>query len=305
MWLRCFTAVPAAGWLTIWRCPLAARLFNLVFRMIFRPLCAALCAVVWCAALAAQPATPASPLQGTEVVLQGTVVLPAQQTEVVSLPVAGVVQALLVSPMALVRAGQPLARVLSPQLADMQREWRTAAAQARLARSKAERDEALFKEGIVAELRRNESVAQAEMADLAAQERRQALRLAGVSEARLLGGQDALSPQLDISAPTGGTVLELLATPGQRLEAGSPLLRLGRADKWVIEFQASAAQLQGMRVGDVLAVDGCSKAARVSAISPQVSATQNLQARAELVGREDCLRLSQFVQLRWQRAGAR
>lgn len=248
------------------------------------------------------PAPMATPLDVALVQLQGTVVLPAQQSEVVSLPVAGVVQAVLVSPMSPVQAGAVVARILSPQLADMQREWRSAATQARLARTKAQRDDELFKDGIVAEQRRNESQAQAEMAELAALERRQALRLAGVPEARLQDMSEPLSPLLELRAPAGGTVLEQLAAPGQRLEAGSPVLRLGRADKLAIEFQASAQQLSGLRVGDVLEVQGCRQPARVRAISPQVSATQNLMARAELAAPEDCLRINQFVNLRWQRA---
>jgi cobalt-zinc-cadmium efflux system membrane fusion protein len=261
---------------------------------------------VWAQTTApAQPVTaPAvSPLDSAVVQLQGTVVLPAQQSEVVSMPLAGVVQAVLVSPMSAVKAGQPVARILSPQLADMQREWRAAVSQAGLARAKAQRDEELFNDGIIAAQRRNESNALAQTADLAALERRQALKLAGVPEARLQEGAEPLSPALDIAAPTGGTVLEQLASPGQRLDAGSPLVRLGRADKLAIEFQAPASQLAGLRVGDALVVEGCSKPARVSAISPELSsATQNLMARAELVAAENCLRINQFVRLRWQRA---
>lgn len=256
---------------------------------------------VW--AQTAPAAASPSPLDIAVMQLQGTVVLPAQQSEVVSMPLAGVVQAVLVSPMSVVKAGQPVARILSPQLADMQREWRAAASQASLARAKAQRDDELFNDGIIAEQRRNESQAQAQTAELVAQERRQALKLAGVAEARLQSSNEPLSPSLDITAPTGGTVLEQIASPGQRLEAGSPLVRLGRADKLAIEFQAPAAQLAGLRVGDTLTVEGCSKPARVSAISPQLSsATQNLMARAELTAPENCLRINQFVRLRWQRA---
>lgn len=256
---------------------------------------------VW--AQTAPAAASPSPLDIAVMQLQGTVVLPAQQSEVVSMPLAGVVQAVLVSPMSVVKAGQPVARILSPQLADMQREWRAAASQASLARAKAQRDDELFNDGIIAEQRRNESQAQAQTAELAAQERRQALKLAGVAEARLQSSNEPLSPSLDITAPTGGTVLEQIASPGQRLEAGSPLVRLGRADKLAIEFQAPASQLAGLRVGDTLTVEGCSKPARVSAISPQLSsATQNLMARAELTAPENCLRINQFVRLRWQRA---
>lgn len=241
-------------------------------------------------------------------VLQGTVVLPAQQSEVVGMPVAGVVQAVLVAPMQTVRAGQPVARIMSPQLVEWQREWLLAEAQARLAHSKSQRDEQMFADGIVSEHRRNESRAQYEMAALAARERRQALRLAGLSEAALAQATSTsgLSPQLTLVAPVGGMVLEISVTPGQRLEAGSPVAMVGRSGRLAIELQASSLQARQLRVGDSLAVEGCKLPARISAISSQVSAqTQSVQLRAELTGREDCLRINQFVQVHWQGAAGR
>jgi RND family efflux transporter MFP subunit len=163
----------------------------------------------------------------------------------------------------------------------------------------------MFAEGIVSEHRRNESRAQYEMAALAARERRQALRLAGVSEGALAqaSSTSGLSPQLTLTAPVGGMVLDISVTPGQRLEAGSPVAMVGRTGRLAIELQASSEQARQLRVGDALAVEGCKLPARVLAISSQVSAaTQSVQLRAELTGREDCLRINQFVQVRWQGA---
>jgi RND family efflux transporter MFP subunit len=243
---------------------------------------------------------------GGGLVLPGTVVLPAQQSEVVSLPTASVVQAVLVAPMQTVRAGQPLARVMSPELVAWQREWLQAETQARLAHGKAQRDEQLFADGIVSEHRRNESRAQYEMAALSARERRQSLRLAGLGEAALTqaAATASLSPQLTLSAPVAGMVLDIGVTPGQRLEAGSPVARIGRAGRLAIEVQASRQQAQGLQVGDVLAVEGCKLPAKISAISSQLSSTtQSVQLRAELTGREDCLRINQFVQLRGPAGG--
>lgn len=279
------------------------------------------------AALSPCAAALAQPLISDVRVFQGTVVLPADQSEVVSMPLPGVVQRVLVTPMSAVRAGQPVVRVISPALVEMQREWVTAHTQARLAQATAARDEALFNEGLVAQQRQQASRAQFEMADLAARERREALRLAGVSDEALQpllsspvpgasSGQataaaspalpSGLQAALELKAPTSGTVLEVLALPGQRLEAGAPVVRLGRMDKLVIELQATQAQLAGLRVGDTLRVDGCQRPARLSAIGRELnSATQNVMMRAELSGRDDCLRINQFVTLRWQRAAGR
>lgn len=242
------------------------------------------------------------------VFLQGTVVLPAQHSEVVSMPVAGVVQSVLVTPMQSVRAGQPVASIMSPQLVEWQREWLMAESQARLAQGKAQRDEQMFADGIVSEHRRNESRAQYDMAALAARERRQALRLAGVNDAALAKAlsTSTLSPLLTLTAPVAGMVLEQSVMPGQRLEAGSLVVRVGRSGRLAIDLQVSAQLAPALRVGDRLDVDGCQQPARLVAISNQVSAaTQSIMLRAELTGDEDCLRINQFVQVRTQGQGTR
>src|SRR5450830_1884676 len=190
---------------------------------------------------------------GANLVLQGTVMLPSQATDLVSAPVGGVVQAVLVSPGQSVRAGTPVARLLSPQLVEWQRDWLQADTHAQLARERLQRDEQLFAEGIIAEQRLRE---------------------------------------------TRGQVLELSATPGQRLDAGMPVARLARAGLLSIEVQASQQQLGWLKVGDPLKVDGCKTPARLAAITPQVSsASQAALLRADFSGNENCLRVNQFVQL--------
>jgi hypothetical protein len=243
----------------------------------------------------------------TGITLQGTAVLPAQQSEMVSMPVVGIVQSVLVSPMEKVRAGQPVARITSPQLVEWQREWLTAQAQAKLSQAKAQRDEQLFVEGIVSEYRRNESRAAYEMAALTARERRQALRMAGMGEAALSQATmtSALSPQLTLLAPVSGFVMEQSVVPGQRLEAGNTVVRIGRAGRLAIELQVPHQQVQGLRVGDSLVVDGCKSAAKLVAIPAQVnSLTQSVMVRAELSAQEDCLRVNQFVLAYPQARGA-
>src|SRR5450830_926785 len=173
----------------------------------------------------------------------------------VSAPVGGVVQAVLVSPGQSVRAGTPVARLLSPQLVEWQRDWLQADTQAQLARERLQRDEQLFAEGIIAEQRLRETRGQSRMAQVTLDERSQALRLAGVSAQQLK--HPALDASLTLVAPASGTVLELSATPGQRLDAGMPVARLARAGLLSIEVQASQQQLGWLKVGDPLKVDGC------------------------------------------------
>jgi RND family efflux transporter MFP subunit len=237
-------------------------------------------------------ATPVASAQ--DLVLQGTVVLPPQAVYQVSAPLTGVVQKVWVSPGQGVRAGQPVASLLSPQLMEWQRDLMQAQAQAQLAASKLERDEKLFAEGIIAELRLQDTRNQNQLAQLALNERRQALQLVGAG-----GHPAALAPGLTLNATATGTVLEVLATPGQRLEAGMPVAKMARAGLLVLELQATAAQARMLHIGDRLGVEGCQTPARLSAISPQVTVgNQAVLLRAELSSKETCVRVNQFVQVR-------
>lgn len=223
-------------------------------------------------------------------VLQGTVELPPQATELLSTPLAGVVQQVLVGPGQQVKAGEIVARLLSPELVSWQREWLQSQAQEKLAADKLARDEKLHAEGIIAGLRLQESRTQYRLAQINAQERQQALQLAGAEG-------DRLRPELAVRAAAAGTVLEVLATPGKRLEAGMPIAELARDSKLSLALQATRDQIQQLRVGDTLTVQGCKTPARLAAIVPHINAAnQTIQLRADMLGREDCLRIHQYVQ---------
>lgn len=229
----------------------------------------------------------------TGLVLQGTVELPPQATELLSTPVTGVVQQVLVAAGQKVKAGEPVARLLSPELLVWQRELLQAQAQARLTATKLERDEKLHAEGIIAGLRLQDSRTQNELAQLTVRERRQTLQMAGASTSG-----DALQPGLTLRASVAGTVLEVTATPGQRLDAGMPVAKVARSGKLAIALQATPEQTQTLRTGDLLAVQGCKTPATLVAIVPQVSAgNQAVQLRADFMSAEDCLRVNQFVQV--------
>ena len=93
------------------------------------------------------------------------------------------------------------------------------AAQLELATKKTERDENLFKEGIIAASRLQDTRNQLAQAQVAVQERAQMLKLAGMRQAAIatLASQHGLNPVIDIQTPRGGTVLELMVAPGQRV----------------------------------------------------------------------------------------
>lgn len=231
--------------------------------------------------------------------IAGTALLPNDAVEMASAPLAGTVQAVRVSRLQRVARGEVLARLHSPQLLEWQRDFAQSSAQASLAAKKLARDEALFREGIVSESRVQEARSAHAQAAVAARERRQALRLAGLSEAALgqLAAGGALSAVLAVTAPADGVVLELLASPGQRLDAGAPVARIGRTARLVLELQASREQSAAVRVGDRVTVEGCPQPGRIAALGPQVdTASQTVPMRAELPGAQACLRANQYIE---------
>ncbi len=224
------------------------------------------------------------------VTFQGTVILPPQATMVVSAPLAGVVQDIGVGVGQSVRAGQTVARLMSSQLLEWQRDTRQAQSNAKLAQAKLQRDEQLAAEGLIAQVRLQETRNQYEIAQSIAAERRQAMQLAG-------GVAESNQPLLALNAAVAGTVMEVLATPGQRVEMGMPVLRIARAGLLAVELQATLAQARTLRVGDSITLEGCRTPARLAAIAPSVNANnQSVVLRADFQSTEPCLRINQFVQ---------
>jgi multidrug efflux pump subunit AcrA (membrane-fusion protein) len=230
--------------------------------------------------------------------LSGTAVAPTSAVALVSTAVSGVIQSIHVNSLQQVKAGTPVATLFSQQLMEMQREYLQLAIQARLSQQKVARDQQLFNEGIIAQTRVQDSRGSALQASLAANERYQALRGAGMSVAALnkLLSSNTLSPMLTVNAGVAGTLLELNLNPGQRIEAGMPIARVSKDGALWIEFQASQQQAQVVRIGDALQLKGCGLA-KVIAISPQINgANQSTLIRAQQAGNDGCLKLNQFVE---------
>lgn len=230
--------------------------------------------------------------------LSGTVVAPAGAVSIVSAQVSGVVQAIHVDSLRQVAAGTPLVTLFSAQLMEMQREYLQLATQSQLAQQRLVRDEALATEGIIAASRLQETRGAAVQAEVAASERRQALRAAGLSEAALASmlRSKTLTPGLTLHAGRSGTLLEMSAQIGQRVEAGAPLARIGRDGALWIEFQAARQQADQIRVGDLLELKQCGTA-KVLALSPQMDGgNQTTLIRAQQSAHDDCLKVNQFVE---------
>lgn len=223
--------------------------------------------------------------------LPAAVRVPNEQMRIVSAPVGGAVEMLAVGPGDVVRRGQVLARLASPQALELQRDALQAGAQASLLDQNLKRDEQLFAEGLIAESRLQATRAAAAQAAALANERRQGLSLAGISPGKLGEG-------LALLAPIDGVVLEQGVQLGVRVEPAALVYRIARLTPLWLEIQAPLELAATLRNGMKLRVADSPVVGRLIAIGRAVdAASQTVLLRAEVEAGAESLRPGQIVEV--------
>ena len=230
------------------------------------------------------------------------VVLPPRQQQVVSAPLPGVIDQLLVSENEAVRPGQPLLRLASPELGELQLKLMEAASQSRLSAITVKRERELFAEGIIPQRRVQEAEAAAAQHQARQRQSEAALRLAGIDGTaigRITAG-GAIDSVLVLRARTAGVVSEIDIKPGQRVQPADALVRINDTSRlWLdvqvpLTFQGSAAAVKGLPV----MVVGREASAIGQSIGAMVSDSQTLTLRADVRSGTQLLRPGEFVQVR-------
>ena len=174
--------------------------------------------------------------------LPARILVPNEQMRIVAAPVGGLVEMLAVAPGSIVKKGQVVARLASPQALELQRDALQASSQSNLLQQALKRDELLFAEGLIAESRLQSTRAAASQATAQASERRQGLLLAGVTPGKLGGF-------LPLTAAIDGVVLEQGVQLGQRVEASTLIYRIAQLAPLWLEIQAPVDFAAGLQVG--------------------------------------------------------
>lgn len=250
-------------------------------------------------ALGIETAPLAAPSAASGIGLPAQVVIPNHQVRVISAPLAGMVESLEVVVNQPVKKGQVLARLQSPALAELQRDFLQAALQSQLAQNTLSRDEKLFKDGIVAESRYLASRSNATVLAAMANEKRQALRLAGMGDdaVRKLQSGQAIGSALEVVSPVEGVVMEQMLAPGQRVEVAAPLFKVARLSPLWLEIQVPLAQAGALQPGAPVRVPSAQAGGKVTSIGRGVAeASQTVLVRAEIGEGAANLRPGQFVE---------
>lgn len=229
---------------------------------------------------------------GSAAGLPAKVVVPVEQMRVVAAPLAGLLTQVGAVAGQTVKKGQMLARLASPSLLQVQRDYLQARQQADLAQRSLARDEQLFKEGIIAEARLQASRASQAQAAVAARELQAELRIAGAT-----AGGGSLTPEVAVSAPLDGVVLEASAAVGSRVEAATALFTVAQLNPLWLEIQAPAALAGNLKEGAAVRIAGSEASGKLINVGRQISpGSQTVTLRARMDAGLDSLHPGQMVE---------
>lgn len=232
------------------------------------------------------------------------VMLPPGQEQVVSAPVAGVVDQLLVGEQQAVKAGQPLLRLNSPQFGEMQLKLLEAASRARLSQKTLQREKALLAEGIIPERRMQEAEAAAQ--DDAARQRQAeaALRLAGIDAGAVqrIAAGGTVQDGVVVRARAAGVVMGIDIKPGQRVQEADALLRLASLHTLWLDIAMPVDRQPATLLKDnkaaAIEIVGRDALAMPLSVGAMVSDSQTVTLRARVTRGADRLRPGEVVQAR-------
>ncbi|WP_168202841.1 MULTISPECIES: efflux RND transporter periplasmic adaptor subunit [unclassified Tardiphaga] len=231
-------------------------------------------------------AVPVVPERGeTELSLPGTVAIPPSQLRVVAAPANGLVEAVLVATDEIVTAGQPIARLRSPDLVEAQRQYLAAIADEALSADRLRRIRFLFESRAAPERELRVVETEAINAKSRLDERAQILSLMEMSEADIetLRNSRRIQSSVTVHAPISGTVVRRDASPGQRVEAAAPVISLAALDPLWINIQVPAARLPALSAGQAVVMPAYGVQGRIVRVGHTVDAsTQSAVAVAEI-----------------------
>jgi RND family efflux transporter MFP subunit len=242
--------------------------------------------------------------QATEVLgarYPAEVVVPNSQLQVISALQGGLVEALMVAEGDHVSKDQPLARLQSPGLLELQRDLLQTLIQLNLAQSTLNRNKQLLDEGIIPKRRYLESRSVWQALVTQKEQHEAMLLFSGMSSPAIteLEKNRKLNSALTVTAPFDGVLLEQMAIPGQKLEAADPLFKIGRLSPLWLEIHMPVDVVSGIVIGDTVSVPEMNIEGEVITIGRMVhAADQGTLVRAIIRDNIEQLRPGQVVQAR-------
>jgi membrane fusion protein, heavy metal efflux system len=217
---------------------------------------------------------------GGQLLASATVVMPPGKEFTVSAPYAGQVSRLLAGVGDSVKAGAALAHFTSPMLGDARRLLSEASLEYKNSSAAAQRDQAMFDEGIIPAVRLQLSRSKQEAAQAQLHAREAELLASGMRF-----DVDSGYATGTLKAPLSGIVSEAFVAVGQRVEAGTMLFKLADSSQLQLDLQLSSEKAAQLQVGDEVSISTRNAKAKIIGVSRSVDASQSAHARATVTTR--------------------
>ncbi len=227
------------------------------------------------------------------------VVIPPSQVHIVSTSQAGLINEVNVAVGDSVTKGAVLAEIQSPDLVTLQRDYLQTLSQEQLLKTKMERDQTLFKEGIIAQRRYLETKSLYLEASAALDERKQTLELAGMNSTSItkLRKTRKLTSTLSVNARWEGVVLERMVVTGTRVEANAPLFRIANLSQLWLDMRVPISAAQSLKPGSLITVTDIPVKAKLIMIGHEVSpGNQTVLVRGEVTQGIEHIRPGQYLE---------
>jgi len=198
-----------------------------------------------------------------------------------------------------VKQGQALAHLSSPDLVALQRDHLQALSQQRLSQNSLNRDTELYKDGIIAERRYLTSESNHAEVNALLAERRQALKLSGMSSQTIknLEASGSYTNGITLTAPIDGIVLEQMVTAGQRVDSAMPIYRIAKLSPLWLEIHAPTQALSNIQLGMKVSIRNAEASGKVIAIVPNVNKVdQTAMVRVAIINGTASLAPGQLVE---------
>lgn len=231
-------------------------------------------------AMGVQFVTPKPSTTGVFLVTGSVTVPPAKQVTL-SAPYSGQMSQLLVGVGDNVRVGTALGYFTSPQMADARRQYVEASSEVELAREALRRDQELFDEGIIPEVRLR--VTRAKLANFEAgfKARQAELKASGLTFQESKTYDSGFGTGI-IKSPISGVVVEAHTVLGQRVEVGTQLFKIADVSSLLIEVSTSADKAKQISVGDEVVIAQKNAQGKVIGVGKSVDASQASKIRVSV-----------------------
>ncbi len=231
--------------------------------------------------------------------LPALTVVPNDQLHIISTQQSGLITQLYVVEGNEVAMGQDLLKVQSSDYLELQRDYLQLLSRFNLVENSYNKARTALNEGIMSE----EKLLgiQSEFNELLAarNQKREALKLSGLTPEELneLEKTRMLVSDFIIRSPIEGVVLEQLASAGERVDAATPIYKVGKLKPLWIEIHVPLPLIKNSQIGNAIHVPEYGVDGKIITIGKQIhDADQGIMIRAVVDEGAEKLRPGQFVQ---------